>query len=186
MVDKTLRSQTVQAWQEHRPDLDTSAMEIVALINTITAALDHAVEQAYEGSGLTSADMGLLVPLRYSADLVTAARLAERLNMSRAGVSKTLTRLEKRGILERRPHPTDRRSATVQLTKHGKDLVDELFPRELHAHSELLSNLGRDRDRIVESLALLTAAVHTASGSGNHRDSAQVIDTTNATPDRVA
>ena len=162
MVDETLRSQTVRAWKEHRPDLDTSAMEIVSLINAITAALDRAVEQAYEGSGLTSADMGLLVPLRYSVELVTAARLAERLSMSRAGVSKTLTRLEKRGILERRPHPTDRRSATVQLTKHGSKLVDELFPRELHAHGELLSDLGPDRDRIVESLTTLTAAVHNA------------------------
>lgn len=84
----------VQAWEEHRPDLDTSAMQIVAQINAITAALNLAVEQAYEGSGLTSADMGLLVLLRHSTEAVTAARLAERLNMSRAEVSKTLTRLE--------------------------------------------------------------------------------------------
>lgn len=82
-------------------------------------------------------------------------------------MSKTLTRLEKRGIVERRPHLTDRRSATVQLTKHGTKLVDELFPRELNAHSSLLSHLGPDRDRIVESLAILTAAVHTASGGEN-------------------
>jgi DNA-binding MarR family transcriptional regulator len=158
-MDETLRSQTVKSWQEHRPDLDTSPMEIVALINAITAGLDRAVEQAYVGSGVTSADMGLLVPLRYSTDSVTAARLAERLNMSRAGVSKTLTRLERRGILERRPHPTDRRSAAVQLTKHGINLVDQLFPRELHAHRQLLSMLEPDRDRIVESLTALAKAV---------------------------
>lgn len=64
-----------------------------------------------------------------------------------------------------RTHLTDRRSATVQLTKHGNDLVDELFPRELHAHSQLLSNLGLDRDRIVESLATLTTAGRNAGGA---------------------
>ena len=56
----------------------------------------------------------------------------------------------------------------MQLTKHGSQLVDELFPRELHAPGELLSNLGLDRDGIVESLATLTAAVHNAGGGLNH------------------
>jgi DNA-binding MarR family transcriptional regulator len=158
-VDGTLRSQTVKAWTKNRPDVDTSPMAIVALVNAVTAALDQAAAQVYEGSGVTSADMKLLVPLRYDSEPVTAARLAERLTMSRAGVSKTLTRLERRGIVERQPHPTDGRSALVRVTEHGTELIDRLFPRELEAHGQLLSAMASSRDRVVESLTILATAL---------------------------
>lgn len=164
-MDETLRSQTVKAWTENRPDVDTSPMAIVALLNAITAALDQAAEQVYEDSDVTPADMRLLVPLRYNPEPVTAARLAERLTMSRAGVSKTLTRLERRGIVERQPHPTDRRSALVRVTEHGAELIDRLFPRELQAHSELLSAIAPHRGRVIESLTILAAALRTGAPS---------------------
>jgi len=158
-VQDPLRALTVAAWQDHNPDLDTSPMEIVALINAIGAAFDAAAEQVYSGAELSAAEMKLLVPLRFSSEPVTAVRLAERLNMSRAGVSKTLSRLEARGIIERRHHPTDRRAAVVRLTADGIHLIDRLFPQELDAHARLLAGLGPERLPVVAALTALASAV---------------------------
>lgn len=153
-----LRETTIEAWRTHNPDLDTSPMRIVALLKEIGEGLDRAVDEVYEGSALSPADMELLVPLRYEVGGTTAIRLAERLGMSRAGVSKTLSRLETRGIVSRGKNPNDKRTAPVRLTDYGADIVDDLFPRELHAHAVVLEHLGEERGRVATALDLLAHA----------------------------
>lgn len=149
------QARTHQLWSEHNPDLDTSAMQVVALVKRITAALDRAVEALYDSAALTSAEVGLLIPLRYLEAPVTAARLAAHLGISRPGVSKKLARLEERGFLTRSTNPADRRSARISMTDAGKDTIDELFPQELAAHATLLAGLGHDRQHVVDVLTRL-------------------------------
>lgn len=147
-----LQERTRELWAEHNPDLDTSPMEVVALVKRVTAVLDRAVEPIYETASLTSAEAELLVPLRYAPEPVTAARLADRLGMSRAGVSKALAKLDKRELVTRSVNPADRRAALISTTSAGRELIDEVFPRELRAHARLLAGLGDDRSTIVTAL----------------------------------
>jgi DNA-binding MarR family transcriptional regulator len=130
-------------------------MEVVALVKRITALLDRAVEPIYDGAELTAAEVELLVPLRHTEEPVTAIRLAERLGMSRAGVSKTLAKLERRSFITRVRNPDDRRSALIGLTSTGKNTIDDLFPRELDAHAKLLAELGQDRTKVLDALTRL-------------------------------
>ncbi|MDH6195762.1 DNA-binding MarR family transcriptional regulator [Mycobacterium frederiksbergense] len=155
MTDTSLRTQTRARWAEHNPDLDTSPMEVVAQVKRISALLDLAVEQIYAGAALTAVEMELLVPLRYAEPPVTAIRLAELLGMSRAGVSKTLAKLQTRGLINRTRNPDDRRSALITLSNKGVHIVDELFPRELDAHAALLAGLGRQRRNVLAALSHL-------------------------------
>lgn len=154
-----LQARTQQLWGEHNPGLDTSAMQVVALVKRVTAGLDRAVEPLYDSAALTSAEVGLLVPLRYTDAPVTAARLATWLGMSRAGVSKTLAKLEKRGLIARSINPADRRFAPISMTGAGRDIIDELFPRELGAHSALLAGLGPDRQGVIDALTRLAESM---------------------------
>lgn len=150
-----LQARTRELWDERNPELDTSPMEVVSLVKRITALLDRAVEPIYEGAALTTAEVELLVPLRHADEPVTAGRLASRLGMSRAGVSKALAKLEKRDLIVRSVNPADRRTTLISTTSTGNDTIDELFPRELEAHAKLLAGLGRDRERVIDSLTLL-------------------------------
>ncbi len=135
-------------------------MLVVGQINRIAAALEVAVEPIYAAAGVSATEVQLLVPLRHS-DNLSAIRLAEQLGMTRAGVSKALGALETRRLIARRPNPADRRSALVELTDTGRALIDDVFPKELHAHAELLAQLPEDRRRIVDSLRTLATAVET-------------------------
>ena len=47
---------------------------------------------------------------------VTAGALSDHLHISTASTTKLLDRLEKAGHVVRRPHPTDRRAVTVEIT----------------------------------------------------------------------
>ncbi|GAA1961203.1 MarR family winged helix-turn-helix transcriptional regulator [Amycolatopsis minnesotensis] len=160
-----LRARTIELWREHNPGLDTAPMEMVAQVKRISSLLDLAVEQIYDGAALTAAEVGLLVPLRHTGEPVTAVRLAARLGMSRAGVSKTLAKLERRGLISRMANPADRRAALISMTDEGKDLIDEVFPRELAAHGALFAELGEDRARILDALTRLAEAMETRLGS---------------------
>jgi DNA-binding MarR family transcriptional regulator len=152
MADHSLRSLTCKLWGEHNPALDTSPMEVVAQVKRISALLELSVEPIYNGAELTVTEAELLVPLRFADEAVTAIRLAELLGMSRAGVSKTLAKLERRGLISRAPNPTDRRSALINLTDTGIHAIDDVFPRELEAHAKLLAGLGPDRDNVLAAL----------------------------------
>lgn len=159
MNEPTLRSRTCNLWAENNPDLDTSPMEVVAQLKRITALLELAVEPVYRSADLTVSEVELLVPLRYAEEPVTAIRLAERLGMSRAGVSKALARLEKRDLVSRTRNPEDRRSALITMTIQGNAVVDDVFPRELAAHGELFTKLGRDRGKILAALEQLALSM---------------------------
>lgn len=154
----SLRQRTEQAWINARPDLDLSPMEVVGQINRVAAALEMAVEPIYAEAGVSATEVQLLVPLRYSAEQ-TAIRIAEQLGMTRAGVSKALSGLERRGFVERISNPSDRRSAFVRLTDSGRAVIDEVFPKEIRAHAVLLEALGGERSRILSSLNVLADAV---------------------------
>ncbi|MET4612382.1 DNA-binding MarR family transcriptional regulator [Rhodococcus sp. PvR044] len=134
-------------------------MEVVAQVKRISALLELAVEPVYNDADLTVAEVELLVPLRYADEAVTAIRLAELLGMTRAGVSKNLAKLERRGLLNRAPNPTDGRSAFINLTDAGVRAIDDVFPRELDAHAQLLAGLGPDRDKVIVVLTRLADAM---------------------------
>ncbi len=153
-------------WAQNNPGLDTSPMELVGLLKHATALLDRAVEPLYAGAPLTAPEVDMLIPLRHATEPVIARGLAERLGMSRAGVSKTLGKLERRGFISRTPNPADRRAALVTITPAGAKAVDDLFPRQLAAEVQLLADLGEDREWVLEALGRLVEAMQGRAGRG--------------------
>lgn len=151
---------TVRArWAAQNPGLDTAAMEIIELLKRIEGEIARAVEPLYDGAPLTAPEVDLLVPLRHLDEPVIARRIAEDRKMSRAGISKALAKLEKRGFIVRTPSTADRRTSLISVTEEGKAAVDALFPKQVAVESRLLSALGEDRERVVAALTLLAGTV---------------------------
>ncbi|MFE4801177.1 MarR family winged helix-turn-helix transcriptional regulator [Streptomyces sp. NPDC056708] len=142
-------------WTRHNPGLDTSPMELVGLLKRATGLHDRAMESLYAGAPLTPPEVDTLIPLRHATAPVIARRLAEQLSLSRAGVSKILAKLERRGFISRTPNPADRRTALVTITPAGAQAVDEVFPRQLAAEADLLTGLGEDRQWVLKALGRL-------------------------------
>ncbi|MGY5012520.1 MarR family winged helix-turn-helix transcriptional regulator [Streptomyces sp. 900105755] len=153
-------------WAVHHPGLDTSPMELIGLLKHATGLLNRSVEPLYAGAPLTAPELDMLIPLRHATEPFIARSLAERLGLSRAGVSKTLGRLEQRGFVARTPNPADRRAALVTITEAGAKAVDELFPRQLSVEIGLLHGLGEDREWVTEALRRLVAAMEARTDRG--------------------
>ncbi|MGV8856465.1 MAG: MarR family winged helix-turn-helix transcriptional regulator [Devosia sp.] len=64
--------------------------------------------------GINATDLLCLSWLERRAQPVTAKALADFLGISTGSTTALIDRLEKRGLLQRAPHPTDRRGITLQ------------------------------------------------------------------------
>lgn len=146
-------------WEEARPDLDTSAMEVIGPLRRIQALLDEAMEPLYVDAPLTSAELDVCIRLRHDVSPTIARQLADQMRHSRAAVSKTLSRLEARGFVRREPSPNDKRAALVRLTPEGEAVTDRLFPQQLAREVELLEGLGENREQVVAALNLLVGVL---------------------------
>ena len=60
---------------------------------------------------------------------VTARQLCHSLGLQPPNMVGTLNNFEKRGLIERRPHPRDGRAQGLHLTARGLDLMREIEPK---------------------------------------------------------
>jgi len=99
--------------------------------------------------GLGPTDMKAL-DLARAEEQLTAGRLAQVTGLSTSATTAVLDRLERRGFVERRRDPNDRRKVVVVATGHYDGELKELFARVEAFTREVMA--GYDEDQ----LALLT------------------------------
>jgi DNA-binding MarR family transcriptional regulator len=119
----------------------------------------HAASQFAEGLGvleLTPADAGILRLLRAEAGL-SQQELAGRLRIHSSRLVAILDNLERRGFVERRANPDDRRLYSLHLTQGGEETL-EMIGRVAREHQEaLLSSLSGEERKTLATLLLRIA-----------------------------
>jgi len=121
--------------------------------------MTEAIETELKKHKLNLTDYMLLMTLQLSE---TGTRLISKLakNLLVHATTATLAtdRLEARGLLERTPHPTDRRATLVSITDEGRALVREASQALSQFEYGLAGTSKADRAELVEVLARLRAA----------------------------
>lgn len=72
---------------------------------------------------------------------VRQADLAESLDISQPSLVRTLDQLQTAGLVERSPHPDDKRSNRIALSAEGKDLVGRIEGKLGTLRTELLEGV---------------------------------------------
>ncbi|HEU4562114.1 MAG TPA: MarR family transcriptional regulator [Longimicrobium sp.] len=83
--------------------------------------------------GLTTAEFGVLEVLYHKGPMLLN-EVQRRILVSSGGITYLVDRLEKRGLVERRDCPGDRRARLAALTGEGEALVAAIFPQ----HAEVI------------------------------------------------
>jgi DNA-binding MarR family transcriptional regulator len=162
LVATDRQSQIRQQLQQTRPELDLGPAEVFGLLKHATAMLDLLLEPVFETATLNSAEFDVLFQLRFAGEPMIARRLALAMGRSAAALSKSLAKLEQRGLVTREANPSDRRAALVSITPTGAEAVDEVFPRRLSLESEAVASLTAEQlAQVTASLQLLAQAVET-------------------------
>ena len=88
---------------------------------------------------------------------ISMRELAERLKSDPSNVTGLIDRLEARGLVERRAHPSDRRIKGLALTPAGAKLRARLFARLYAAPPAVVALAGRDQRALRDVLQRLVA-----------------------------
>lgn len=128
------------------------------------------------GSGLT--EMSALEWL-FLAER-TPTQLAERLHLTTASVTGLVDRLAAQQLVDRRPHPRDRRKILVALTEQARARMADWFSRLSAVTDRATDHLDPPlRRELVDSLQRITAEIRAASAgdAGEPSDGHQLADT---------
>ena len=132
------------------PDPPVSPLEahLGFWLRYVSNQVSHAFAQRLEQRGITVAEWVMLREL-FDGDMVPSA-LAERLGMTRGGISKLADRLTAKALIARRPNGDDRRYQALALSSAGKALVPELARIADDNDAEFFAHLTPDQRNTIE------------------------------------
>ena len=133
-------------------------------LNRLSAEVSSALSVEYAARyGLDIPEWRVLATLGFRHDACSAQYIAQCTRTHKSTISRAVTALMKRQIVERVENEDDRREFRLRLTRKGAALYEELIPRLLRKEQEILSCLsaqerrdfGRLLGKIEESLELV-------------------------------
>lgn len=133
-------------------------------LNRLAAEVSSALAAEYQARyGLDIPEWRVLATLGFRSDACSAQYIAHCTRTHKSTISRAVTALMKRQMVERVENADDRREFRLRLTRKGAALYEELIPRLLRREQEILSclsaqerkNLALLLGKIEDSLALV-------------------------------
>ena len=154
MDDEDPIDELLRGWQSARPDLEFQPMALFARCNRFVTLSIRQLEATLADHGLSVGEFDVLSALRRSGEpfVLRPSELADRVMVTRAGITSRVDKLEENGLVERRRDPIDRRSEPIALTKAGRRLVDGALGAYLDDQTRLFSGLSPAQQRQLDSL----------------------------------
>jgi len=126
-------------------------------LNRLAAEVSSALSSEYQARyGLDIPEWRVLATLGFRSDPCSAQYIAHCTRTHKSTISRAVTALMKRQMVERVENADDRREFRLRLTRKGKALYEELIPRLLRKEQEILSCLSAPERK---QLALLLGKV---------------------------
>ncbi|GAA2746466.1 MULTISPECIES: MarR family winged helix-turn-helix transcriptional regulator [Kitasatospora] len=100
--------------------------QLCGLVTGLAQRIAEHVREHAAALGLTAAQA---TALREMSGPMTMRELAERMSCEPSNTTFVIDKLEQQNLVERRPHPTDRRAKHLVLTSEGAELRTRLLER---------------------------------------------------------
>jgi DNA-binding MarR family transcriptional regulator len=148
------------------PGASRSAAEIAAnLARTQMALLAEIERPPREAHGLSASAFQTLAILDGAGEPLPGHVIAQRLLVSSASMTSLVDTLERRGMVERRRHPTDRRKVLIHLTPEAQRVVDQQLPAIHAVITQAISTLAEsDREHLLTSLTTIRTRLSHIAG----------------------
>jgi DNA-binding MarR family transcriptional regulator len=133
-------------------------------LNRLAAEVSSALSVEYAARyGLDIPEWRVMATLGFRDEACSAQFIAQCTRTHKSTISRAVTTLLARELIERVENSDDRRAFELRLSPKGKALYDELIPRLLSKEQDILScltaqersNFARALDKIEQSLDLV-------------------------------
>jgi DNA-binding MarR family transcriptional regulator len=140
--------------RQERPDLDAGLVELIGRITRVNHHIDAEIAKSIERYDLRVGELTLLIALRRAGEpfQLTPTELYRAMMVTSGGATRRIDQLESRGLVQRTPHPHDRRASLIGLTPEGRRLVDEAWAHHLKRNRELFDALKPEERRTLADM----------------------------------
>jgi DNA-binding MarR family transcriptional regulator len=165
--DRDIVDRHMTDWEREFPAMDIATEGLVERIQKLARYLERSMGETAKEFGLTMQDWELLGALRRVGPpyRLSPSRLADDLMLSSGAMTARLDRLERAGLVKRKPDPDDRRAVRVELTEKGKQTwgaaVDVQSEKERRIASALTEH---EKDDLNGHLRRLMCSFEEAAG----------------------
>jgi DNA-binding MarR family transcriptional regulator len=132
-----------------RPDTRLDLFRFVPFrLNRLAAEVSSALSAEYQARyGLDIPEWRVLATLGFRREPCSAQYVADCTRTHKSTISRAVTALMRRRLVERVENADDRREYRLRMTRKGKALYEELIPRLLRREQEILSCLSAQERR---------------------------------------
>lgn len=137
-------------------------MNIARTADRLLAELNRRLKTDFD---LSISAATVLAIIEGAGEPITPGVIAERAIIAAASTTSVLDTLERKGLVERRPHPTDRRKLLIDLTPSGRRAVDQILPGIHALEAKVMSALTeRERRDLLDLVAKVQVSVAIVAG----------------------
>lgn len=131
-------------WTRERPDLDVRPQGVIGRLHRVAEHLTGELQAVYAEHGLGEGDFDVLAALRRAGEPFehSPGALAEHTMVTTGGMTKRIDRLERAGLVTRRPAGDDGRGRMVALTQRGREVIDSAFTDHMANERRLLDAIS--------------------------------------------
>ena len=143
-----------EQWAVERPELDRSAMAVLARVLRAARLIELEMEKVFSGFGLNRGEFDVLASLRRagSPHRRNPSDLSATLLVSTGAMTNRIDRLEGAGLVTRLPDPADLRGILVGLTRRGRAVVDRVMTSHVANEQRILAQLSLSEQRALATL----------------------------------
>lgn len=135
----------------HEDEDTAAALKLWVVLNRAQRAIGERARRDIERQGLRPTEFAVLEALFHRGPL-TLGQVGERVLVTSGSVTPVADKLERRGLIERRISPEDRRVCYAQLTEAGRELVGGIFPGHAEVIRGAMEGLTVEEKRIATAL----------------------------------
>ena len=122
-------------------------------LNRLAAEVSMALSSEYQARyGLDIPEWRVLATLGFRKEACSAQYISQCTRTHKSTISRAVTALLERELIERVANADDRREFRLRMTRKGKVLYDELIPRLLRREQEILGCLSTQERKVLGQL----------------------------------
>lgn len=157
-------TKAAEQWAQERPDLETGPMVLLGRLGEAALIITRdRLNPVFASFGLQPGEFDVLATLRRSGApyALTPTTLYEAMMISSGSMTNRIDRLEKSGLVERRPNPIDGRGTLVGLTAKGLATIDKAVEVHVKTQHDAVNGLTQqERSQLSQLLGKLIISQH--------------------------
>lgn len=131
------------------------------LLNVSARLIKQHLDMSLAKYEITTSQWAIMKILSEQEEL-TQVEIARLLHSDKATCGTVLEKLRKQNLIEKNPHPNDKRAYCITLTKRAKDMIEDISLEAQKSNHLIERNF--DKDEIKQMKQFLSIIIHDLGG----------------------